>query len=274
MAIKNNKSNNEREKISYKWGNSGPSFWQEETVLQTNLRKSEKGNYELILKIQNLDENRKFIKNEDDTYDNGYINLTAYEIAKVNYQLEQMFPMNNLDNGTIGGIIINHISSQTNNGSQLEIVAEDEGIFVYITYVVGGEVSSEYRHQLSNDQDMRFYNANGKEDEKKVNLDLIAFKQLFTSAYALVSGLVDSAFEVNGISTNGRGESKSGGKITGGLNRKVRSTLGAKRAEEISEDDEDEAPVASKKTNKKTTSKITKSANMKSLLEEDEDEEE
>jgi len=270
----NNRNNNDREKVTYAWGNSGPNYWQKEngTVLQSSLRKAGKSNnYELILKIQLLDDEGKFMKNEEGNYANGYFNFSANEIARVRFQLEQMFPAEDMDTGSIGGIIINHISSQTNNGSQFEIVAEEEGVFVYISYVQNGEIVDEYKHLLSNDQTLRYYNAEGEEAEENVNMDIVCMKQLFESAYALVSGLVDSAFEANGFSINGRTESKSGGKVTGGLNRKVRSTLGAKRAETISEDDEEEATP--KKTTKRASSNLTKASNMKALLEDDEEDE-
>jgi len=275
MAVVN-RNVNEREKVTYNWGSSGPNFWQREngTVLQTSMRKSDKNNYELILKIQSLDEDGKFIKNEDGTYNNGYFNFSVAEVARVRYQLEQMFPTHDMDAGSIGGIIVNHISSKTNNGSQFEIVAEEDGVFMYIAYVQEGKVVDEFKHQLSNDQSLRFYNEEGEEAEEIVNMDIISIKELFSSAYALVSGLVDSVFEANGFSINSRVESKTGGKVTGGLNRKVRSTLGSKRAESISEDDEtEETPAPTKKPYKKASSNLTKASNMKTLLE-DEDEEE
>jgi len=271
MAVVNNK-NNDREKVTYKWGNSGPNYWQREngTTLLASLRKSDKNFYELVLKIQTLDDEGKFVKNEDGTFDNGYFNFSAVEVARVSHQLEQMFPTHDMDAGTIGGIIVNHISAQSNNGSQFEIVAEEDGIFVYITYVQNAAPVAEYKHQLSNDQTMRFYNEDGEETEEIVNIDIISIKQLFSSAYAVVSGLVDSAFEVNGFTINGKTESKSGGKVAGGLSRKVRSSLGSKRTEEISEDDDDEeTPV--KKTSKRPSSNLTKASNMKSLLEDDEE---
>jgi len=279
MAVTNNKNSTgkEREKITYTWGNSGPNFWQREngTVLQSSLRKSDNNNYELILKIQSLDEDGKFIKNEDGTYANGYFNFSAFEVARVSYQLEQMFPSDDMDSGSIGGLIINHISSKSNNGSQFEIVAEEDGVFVYIAYVQNGEIVAEYKHQLSNDQTLRFYNEKGEEAEETINMDIISIKELFSSAYALVSGLVDSAFEANGMSVNGRSESRSGGKVSGGLNRKVRSTLGSKRAESISEDDDDgDEVLATKKPARKASSTLTKASNMKSLLDDDEEEDE
>jgi len=278
MAVTNRSNNdNQKEKVTYKWGNSGPSFWQKDnnTVLQTSLRKSDKNNsYELILKIQTLDSDGKFVKSEDGNYDNGYINLSANEIAKIAYQLEDMFPTGDMDAGTIGGIIINHISAQTNNGSQLEIVSEEDGVYVYISYVQNASVTAEYKHLLSNDQTLKFYNADGEEAEEVINMDIVAFKRLFNSAYAVVSGLVDSTFECNGFSINGRSESKTGGKVAGGMNRKVRSTLGSKKAEMVSEDDDeevDEAPAAKKTVGRKSS--IARSAsNMKSLLEDDDEE--
>jgi hypothetical protein len=280
MAVATNRGNdNQRDKINWKWGNSGPNFWQRDnkTLLQAALRKADTyNNYELILKIQALDDNGKFVKNEEGNYENGYFNLSYNEIAKVAYQLEQMFPTGNMDAGNIGGIIINHISSQSNSGSQLEIVSEEEGVFIYISYVTSGKVVSEYKHLLSNDQSLKFYNEEGEEAEEVVNMDIISLKTLFNSAYALVSGLVDSAFECNGISINGRSESRSGGHIAGGVKRQIRSTLGSKRAESVSEDDdaEDAAPVAKKTVGRKPASSIAKSAsNMKSLLEDDEEEE-
>jgi len=276
MAVVKNNSNNDREKITYKWGNSGPNYWQREngTVLLASLRKSDKNFYELVLKIQTLDNDSKFVKNEDGTYDNGYFNFSAVEVAKICHQLEQMFPTHDMDAGTIGGIIVNHISAQSNNGSQFEIVAEEDGVFVYITYVQNAEVTAEYKHQLSNDQTMRFYDENGEESEEVINMDIVSIKQLFNSAYAMVNGLVDSAFEVNGFNINGKSESKSGGKVSGGLNRKVRSTLGSKRTENISEDDdEDDEDVApAKKTTRKPSSSLTRASNMKALLDEDDEE--
>jgi len=278
MAVVNKGSksnNNEREKITYKWGNSGPNYWQREnkTVLLAALRKSDKNFYELVLKIQTLDDDGKFVKNEDGTFDNGYFNFSALEVSKVKYQLEQMFPTNDMDAGTIGGIIINHISAQSNNGSQFEIVAEEDGVSVYITYVQNAEVTAEYKHVLSNDQTLRFYNDEGVESEDVVNMDIVAIKELFNTAYGMVSGLVDSVFEVNGFTINGRsGEAKSGGKVAGGLKRSVRSTLGSKRAEAISEDDEDEEEVTPRKTGRKPSSSLTKASNMKALLDDDDEE--
>ena len=273
MAVTKNGGNTDREKINYTWGNSGPNYWQREnkTALLASLRESDKNNYELILKIQTLDENGKFVKNEDGTYDNGYFNLSALEVARVSYQLEQMFPTSDMDSGIIGGIIVNHISAQTNNGSQFEIVAEEDGVYVYISYVQNAQITAEYRHLLSNDQTIRFYNENGEESEDVINMDIISFKQLFSSAYALVSGLVDSAFEINGIFGN-KSESKTGGRVAGGLNRKVRSTLGSKRAENISEDDEEETSAPVTKSTRKPSSNIVKSSNMKALLEDDDEE--
>lgn len=275
MAVVNKSSNNnDREKVNYKWGNGGPSYWDREngTALLASLRKSDKNFYELVLKIQSLDNDGKFVKNEDGTFDNGYFNFSAVEVARVAHQLEQMFPSHDMDAGTIGGIIINHISAQSNNGSQFEIVAEEEGVFVYITYVQSGEVTVEYKHQLSNDQTLRFYDENGESAEEAINMDIVSIKMLFNSAYALVSGLVDSAFEVNGMSINGRTESKTGGKVSGGLTRKVRSTLGSKRAENISEDDEDEEEVIPKKSTRKPSSNLTKASNMRALLDDDDEE--
>lgn len=277
MAVVNNKGN-DREKVTYKWGNTGPNYWQREdkTALQSCMRKSDKGNYELILKIQNLDDEGKFIKNEDGTFDNGYFNFTSTEIARVRYQLEQMFPTNDINAGVIGGIIVNHISAQSNNGSQFEIVSEEDGVYMYISYVQSGEVVNEYRHLLSNDQNLLFYDENGEEAKDVINMDVISIKELFSSAYALVSGLIDSVFEANGFGINGRSESKTGGKITGGLNRKVRSTLGSKRVADISEDDDsDEVEAPARKTVKKTvSSNLTKASNMKALLDDDDEEDE
>jgi hypothetical protein len=273
-VVKNNSSNNDREKVNYKWGNSGPNYWQREnkTALLASMRKSDKNFYELVLKIQSLDDDGKFVKNEDGTYDNGYFNFSAAEVARVRYQLEQMFPTTNMDEGTIGGIIVNHISAQSNNGSQFEIVAEEDGVFMYISYVQNAEVTAEYKHLLSNDQTLRFYDENGEESEEIINMDIVSIKELFSSAYALVSGLVDSVFEANNFNINGKTESKTGGKVAGGLNRKVRSTLGSKRTESISEDDEDDVEVAPKKTTRKPSSSLTRASNMKSLLNDDDEE--
>jgi len=271
-VVKNNNSNSDREKTTYKWGNSGPNFWDKDngTVLQASMRKSDKNFYELVLKIQTLDNDSKFVKNEDGTYDNGYFNFSAVEIARISHQLEQMFPSHDMDAGTIGGIIINHISAQSNTGSQFEIVAEDDGVHMYISYVQNGEITAEYKHLLSNDQTLRFYDAEGNPSEEVINMDIISIKQLFNSAYALVSGLVDSVFEANNFSINGKTESKSGGKVNGGLNRKVRSTLGSKRTESISEDDDEEETP--KKSTRRPSSSLTKASNMKSLLEDDDEE--
>jgi hypothetical protein len=274
MAVSRS-NDSQKERITYKWGNSGPNYWQKDnnTVLQSSIRKSEKNVYELILKIQTLDDDGKFVKNEDGTYDNGYFNFSANEIARISYQLEQMFPTNDMDNGTIGGIIVNHISAQTNNGSQFEIVSEEDGVYLYISYVTNAEVTAEYKHLLSNDQALRFYNSDGDEEEETINMDLVSIKALFNSAYALISGLVDSVFETNGFSINGRSESKTGGKVNGGMQRRISSTLGSKKAQAVSEDDEDEDNSSNSKSNRKPVSKIAKLAtNLKNLLDDDDEE--
>jgi len=264
------------EKITYNWGKTGPNYWQTKngTVMQAFLRKSDKGMYELCIRIQNLDEDGKFIKKEDGTFDNGLFNFSAMEVAKVSYQLEQMFPSSGFDNGTIGGIVVNHISPKTNNGAQFEIVNEEEGTFIYITYAQNGEAIAQYAHLLSNDQKIEFFNGNGEDCTEMINMDIISFKALFTASYPLVCGIIDSVFECNNMNINNKSEAKTGGKITGGIKRNVRPTLGSKRVENISEDEEDEAPVTKRTTGiRKASSNLAKSSNMKALLSEDDDDE-
>lgn len=263
---KNNKNN-----ASYKYSNSSVSLWSDETLLSISARKNEETSYvDLTVKINRLDEDRKFIKLEDGKYDVGFFSMTPNEAMKVAYGIKALM------NGEISGVIINHISKDTNSGVQFEITSEDDGIYAAILFVEDGEATEEssYFHPLDNDQIINVYNNEGEVENISVNLGLLAILNVFESAYPLVGGLGEAVASLtSGQSSSGR--SKNGGI----LKSKPRRTVGSKDAlddeDDVEEndtetDDEEEIKPAKKKKAKK---KPLNGKNLKKLLEDDDDEE-
>lgn len=274
MAIKGSskgkgskKGNNEsKTPASFTYANAGTKFWGEETLLTFSTRKNDdRGNIEMCVKINRLDEDKKFVKNEDGKPDCGFFSLSGIEIAKVCAGLDAMMKEE------ITGFSINHISPDTNTGSQLDITSEDDGIVVSIYLVEDGVASDEnyYYHVIGKDQQLDVYTDEKLEETEKLNLniELLELSQLFNGAFALISGLGEAVAQVSGKGGSSSSK-KTGGKMTTKPKRETIKNAISDDDDEDDETDEEEAKPAKKKTTKKK--KMT-SSNMKKLLDDDED---
>jgi hypothetical protein len=232
-------SNSESNKPSFKYGRSTTVFWQHgETMLSLGIRKNTDKNYnDILVRINNLDEDGKFIKNEDGNYDGGYFPVSPNEALKIYYILEKMYPTNGepADDAPTG-VILNHISKENNTGSQLELTLEENGLYLTIMYVTDGEATEEntWYHLLDNDQTVDYYDDSGEIAKETINLDIYAIKEIFRSAYGIASGLTEAMIECAG------GGSGSGSK-TGGIikNRPDRKTIGKASKESLNDEDEE-----------------------------------
>lgn len=286
-SSKANNNDKQREEVKYKYSSSSTNFWSKDksSMLKVATRKAtvgaenRKSFAELSLNIYPLDENGKMIKNEDDKYESSYFILNFNDLVKLVYALKSVvFPTKKT---TYLGAIINHISKETNSGSQLEIALTDDGFVLTILYITEGEITDTFEHPLSNDQIIRYYDENGEEGETTANLDIISLYYLLESAIGII-GIGGSLVECWGGSSLGK--STSGGKLNS------RRTIGASSinaklqdmededdedtsSEESDDSDEEETPEAPKKKviSSSKSSKPKNAKSMKEILEEDDD---
>lgn len=275
-------SNNEKEnkKPEYSYGKSSLNFWSDNTMTKISFRKLkfEDGNKEipeLVISIYPLDENRKMIKTEDNKYENGYFNMNFNDLLKFVYGVRRTIYPTKKEN--FAGAICAHISSESNTGSQLEFTVTDEGFMLSVLYVEEGEVYQTYEHVFSNDQTLKFYNEDGEQDEKIINVDVIGFLLSLESALSSVGGMTSSLIEC------WKTGSGSGGKFNGGLKtpRKVGGSSLSKRVSDLDDDEEveteepDDDEEVEEKPKKKITaksgSKPSSVKSMKAILDEDDD---
>lgn len=269
---------NTREKAEYKYGKSSLNFWNDGTMCRLSMRKASTENKsfpEAVISIYPLDENRKMIKNDDGKFDNGYFNMNFNDLVKFAYAVNRTINPTKKEN--FSGAICAHISSENNTGSQLEFVVCDDGFQLSILYVEEGEVVNTYDHVFKNDQTLKFYNEEGEEDSKTVNVDVLGFLAALNSMMAETGGITSSLIECWGGSGSGK---KFDGKL------KEKRTIGgsslSKRVADLDEDEDDEddsdveeeeeEEVEEKPAKKKVKgSKTSTAKSMKAMLEEDDE---
>jgi hypothetical protein len=264
------------------YGNHYVSFWNSgKSVLQVGVYKQINTDTErefpyVSLKVQLIDEDNKFIKNEEGKYVNGYFSLSEFEFISLYYQFQNMVKVINGDDSAeiddIHSCMITHID-EDKNGSILIIFRQDDEYYIGIEMVVDGEVTDGYYHPLSGTSSYEIYYMDENDDEKSTYIDanFIKFKSLMDTIFATAYGIGAGVAECTRGGSRGNSSSKSGG--LGGIKRKNRTSLSNRNKEMLQEED-DEDEEEDEKPKKKTVSKkkTVKKSNMAELLEEDDDE--
>ena len=259
---------------------------------------SEKGyySYQMGIQISKLDENNKMIKTEDDRFDSISFLMNADECTKlaadidtIRYNIEnfESFSEEEKDNLHIGSAF-NHVNKQTNNGTELLFYGDNDGYFITITSYKDKEAVDEYKFQLYNVITSFELTSGGNFNEVKYNSYIDRFKDILIN-YS--GGTIDAIISIT------KRERSSDGSIdkNGTVNRATRKLnfSGKKHKTDISkieEEDEDDnedientvddseeeetqstKPMITKKINKKPTTAVKKAKNLKSLLDEDDD---
>lgn len=286
-------SNNETPEYSYVNYDLEEQFWSPEAVAKISLRRNLKkdmkvdakgkevnGNkfynsVDLMIKIEERDENGKMIRKEDGTVNQGLIILNKSLVYKVMKGLEQIIydPDNNS-----GLAIKNMYDKELGNGVMLELFAEDDGFYIKIINLEGGEETESWVCEISGETEIAMYDGEGNIRKDIIDTGLTKLYELFIAAYhSMTIG--------NMVATSVRSyfNKKKDDSSDIPLSRK-RPTVGKAISDEDveeGEDDEEDAPAPKKvlKSSKKTATKKKASGkapvkSLKQMLEEDDDEDE
>ena len=259
---KNNESQEKKEYI-YSSNNSFSICEDTGTALRLGYRKQkDKGYIDLTININELDEDGKFLKDDEDNNVGMFIALNQFAVSGLIYDLEQMLQ------GKQYMCSIPMISKETGEGIQLDIQLNSDGTAaMFLGKVKDGEIEEDFQFNFFRMVEKELIPE--KEDEESVvvtvNIDLFNFYHKMVAAHAVVNNMIPEFGRSSGFGGSGRG---------GGVTRRRSSVASAVNDDVEDDEDEDDAPPArSSKTsgNKKKVQKVNKNNIGKILDDEDEE---
>jgi len=213
------KPNNEKEKDSISYANNnGFKLWSDESLLSISLKKNNTRDIITpIIKITNLDENKKFVKDSEGKIDQGYFNLSIYDIQQMLYYLNYIIDSsttysileivdsvinkfaetNNLKPidievpSSYRGLTLIHDKKEENDEStstpQLEIIQQEDGIYIWIEYIKDNNIETEWHFKLDSTVQVSLYDEEGNIEKISLNSFLFLFRDYLNGMIALIT---------------------------------------------------------------------------------------
>jgi len=216
------------------------------------------------IQINNVDEENKLIRLDDDKMDSASITLNKRECIKLAYNLRKVIEALDADRKKVFelhrlGDIYNHTSKETNSGPELSFVVDDEGIYVSIISYKNSDPENEHKHYFVNTMSDLYYDLDGNVVENRFNDDIVKFAQIMN---IFGTGIIEM---ILGIISGG-----STGRTNGVVNR-AKLNVGTKnrKVDEVDEDEVDDdndddssndEPEEEKPVGKKIIKKVKKTS--------------
>lgn len=213
------------------------------------------------IQINNVDEENKLIRLDDDKMDFASVTLGKKECIKIAYNLRKVIEALDADKKKIFelhrlGDIYNHTSKETNSGPEFNFVVDDEGIYVSITSYKNSDPENEHKHYFVNTMSDLYYDLDGNVVENRFNVDIIQFAEILN---LFGTGVFEMSL---GVLSGGSGR-------TNGVVNRAKLNVGTKnrKVDEVDEDEVDDdndssndEPEEEKPVGKKIIKKVKKTS--------------